>query len=465
MAIVTYRGIELDVVQTNEFGRKEVMSSDGTTYLYTEWTIDVNCVLNPQATSYIAGAVGVSPTQQDGKNSTDTDKAIREWLLQPRGTLSVSVDGLLLTSPLSGYVVDAANGPIPEICTITSVIGIKTLIVHFRIKTCVNEIGGDSPSNRYILLSHRWKWSASIDKDHLTTRTTEGEAIFRADVLADSGTTPDQYRAFLFPPVPSNFRRTSVEVLEPADGNKVLYRVVDTEHFFNVGTNSPSTRIECYQTVNYQKAGLGQAAASGLGSSVAAGAASGAVVGGGLALSTGGALTPAILVGAGIGGVGGAAKHLLTGAASALTPSINNHIFVRVWGNRSSNRRALEDLAFAIALARVGVPGEGVNTEMILTHDVAGKFVELMLSLRFGAESLSLFQNQVTAVRSKFPAIDDTPGLLFQAQSNNPGLPNSSGTRGTWRGQLVTQALSNPAAMPPIVPRVGDTLTTDVAPQ
>ncbi|MEG7727158.1 hypothetical protein U2063_15335, partial [Listeria monocytogenes] len=88
---------------------------------------------------------------------------------------------------------DVNNGPTPLYCNIVAVHGNGTMIVDWAVEAWFNEC-----EIMQGVLSNRWTMSHDIDTDFWTTRTTEGVAIFRADVLFGSlgnFQVADNYRA------------------------------------------------------------------------------------------------------------------------------------------------------------------------------------------------------------------------------------------------------------------------------
>ncbi len=405
---ITYRGVKLEVIYTLDRVQLEIQrcelragtsqttsisvqeSTDGTTYLYTRWTIDVDTVFNPAANAFLPAADPDGPNAplpaadpiglRDGTMPPDTDIALRHRLSQPRGVLILQDDDnrLILRSPESQVErSDAYLGPWVEECDVTKIQGLKTWNIHLRIVTWVNEC----KNKRTItpLLAHRWTQFMDVDLDYFATRVTQGEAIFRVDEIVRLGRFPDEYRGDLFHSIPPTFKRGPIHVEAISDGSGVRYSFTDTEQPFDHGTNSPATRIEVYQTHWYAQTGIWQAAANGVGSVI--GGAPGAYRAGAAAGTTG-----TIASGSGIAAVGGLAAMSAGGAVVATIPQYSYHVMVRAWGDRNSNRAVIGDMAFAIALARVGPVNTRFASEVIATHEVTGKFVEVQITHKTGLE-------------------------------------------------------------------------------
>src|SRR5678816_676709 len=260
MSVVVYRGISLEIVNTREHRREIVNSPDGTTYLWTKWTFDFDCRYHIRATSYTEFPVAGSPLGAvaaiPGRSPFQTDTVLRKYLSQHRGVLRVDTGGgRLLTSPATGFGLDANNGPIVEACNVERVLGDKQFLVRLRITTCINECdrnvtasANPDYTNINPVVSHRWSRREDVDQDHYSTIVTEGEVIFRSDWLNRLGTFPDAYRRDFAHPIPNNYQRDTISVEPTSGGNGAKYIVVDKEKPFNFGDQCPATRIEAYQT-------------------------------------------------------------------------------------------------------------------------------------------------------------------------------------------------------------------------
>ncbi len=506
MANLGYRGIDLSIVHTRSVAREAIYTDDGTTLLWQKWTIDVDTVYNPAATSFdpSLGIVGNFGVGVQGQFPPQTDSAIRQTLLQPQGLLRFTdEDGrVILRSPFAGYTVDAKNGPQPQVCEVTQISGTKTWRVHFKIVTYVNECpkvpgpyraGGapvDPPPGRNPLLSHRWKRYMDSDEDHFATLVTVGRCIFRADELVRLGQFPDQFRQQLFHAIPQNFRRHHIQVAPSEDGTMVDYQVTDVETAMNF--NDPdtpnATRIEAFQTASYAEPNvLGEIGhAFGGTASAIIGAAS---------------IDP-------VASLAKAAAASLSGGINLmarLLPQYSVHVICRVWGNRNSRRPDLLNTALGVCIARMGnnpFQVVGRSSETIITQEITGKFVEVQMTVKWGPERLAALALEavvnnpvlqaaagvlgfgnldpagvatsnpvgIGGILSFFPQTDDLAGVRTVAgvQVAAPKLvvvgdptvanyppPNSGGTRGTWVGQLVAQALALPCTIPPRPPIAG----------
>src|SRR5678816_2661214 len=176
MSVVVYRGISLEIVNTREHRREIVNSPDGTTYLWTKWTFDFDCRYHIRATSYTEFPVAGSPLGAvaaiPGRSPFQTDTVLRKYLSQHRGVLRVDTGGgRLLTSPATGFGLDANNGPIVEACNVERVLGDKQFLVRLRITTCINECdrnvtaaANPDYTNINPVVSHRWSRREDVDQ-------------------------------------------------------------------------------------------------------------------------------------------------------------------------------------------------------------------------------------------------------------------------------------------------------------
>ena len=245
--------ITLEIVKTRLFQQEAVYDASGTDYLYTKFTIDVQAVINPAATTY--SLQQSLPTYDYGTLPAITIRSIRHFLMQPRQILSCSIAGnQLLVSPQQQLIgtgnaatVDAADGPKPIFCNITEITGQTTFLIHYKIETCLNEcLSAVFPAE---LLSNRWSQSHVVDEQHMVSIITQGTAYFRSDLMADiktnpdggtpapNGLTPDMLRAQILPPVPLHCQRKSIQVAVSEDNLRMTYTVIDKETFYSLGRN------------------------------------------------------------------------------------------------------------------------------------------------------------------------------------------------------------------------------------
>lgn len=464
---LSYRGISMDIVHARQIAREAVFSEDRTTYLYTRWAFDVDCVWNPGDVAWVAGgpAAGTSPTI--------TDAAVRHLLMQPRGELifTVGTGGAaetLLRCPAPPATIDLENGPRVEACTVQAIHGSKTFAISLRITCAINEC--PSQGETVVLLSHRWRRYASIDQDYYTTITTEGEAVFRADELVRLGRFPAEYRADLLHNVPTNFKRQTQDVMPSEDGTRLRYRTVDRELPYSLGSTSPATRVEAYVTIGHGAPSMISALLD-------------------EALDA-----PTTLASVFSTELFTLAPTMARRAAALIrrtTPKYNQHILIRLWGDKQSSRLRLTALGLAIMLNHVAPGGMMLSYDIAITHDIAGRFVEVThnrhsgmeaalatapvvagaanfhdhasATLPFGIGLGGIARNSGTAIAASWfrnfgdPnfVVADTAGATDPrlGWATNAEMPGPSGSPppgyGTFLGHLANQTLSAACTIPP----------------
>jgi len=391
------------------------------------------------------------PVQVAGQMAGITAAALQHKLCQPRGKLLYeNSDAILLESPLANFAVDAANGPFVEYCRVNPAQGERTFEVRLKFVTYLKLCSGTNP-----IIGHRWKRWIDIDQDYFTEIVTEGEATFRSDLLVSMGRWPDQYRNQLFHPIPNGFKRERITVIPNEAGTAVAYRYVDRE--LPLTYNRRASRVEAYMTGSWQQSGertalaLNRAGLFGVATSLIRGPQSGFV---GNLFATG------------------------TSVAAMQLPKYSWHFLVRIWGEPTSTRGNLTALALAIIAARFPIDGLYQN-ELIVTHDLVGKFVEVQKTVSYGIERIlpggNFFFNW--AARFGIPAVlldssfDSGENHLATVFINGPegtaemirvndytraghAPPYSNASRAYWLGTLVAQVLSGACDTPPTPPAI-----------
>ena len=304
MNTINYNGVALQLETINTWDCRAVMSDDGADHLYDEYRIGATCWFTPGTT----GSVGPQSWQQ-----------LHHRLKQPRQPLTVVFDGVVVlqspqpqrgnalvggqgpppaplpspgpnpqspggvqqfgsvvlpypptpSPPLNTvqlpaqpppvgnlarlYRCDAKNGPVPVNVQVKQVVGTRTFLVYFEVLTWLAWQAADASEPS--VLSHRWEMSHDIDENHFTTRTVEGSAVFRGDLLYDQPgqpqRVPDDFRLRLLHPIPNSFRRTGIQVIAAGDGLSVRYRFQDVEQDANLGLTNPITRFEGYYKIGF----------------------------------------------------------------------------------------------------------------------------------------------------------------------------------------------------------------------
>lgn len=263
-AYLEYNGIRIELTKTIRYTRDYLWSQDGSDYLGTRVTIEVEGVYSPFAMSYGEPLLeGGDPVDLAGFIAPTTDVAIRHYLSQPRCRLRYVVgDVTVVESPAPGQFVDAANGPTPRSWEAVKVTE-RTWHIRFRVETTVVECGTTESG----LLSNRWSMAHSIGDDRLTTIVTEGVAVFRTDRLAQVGRNADFFRDRLIPPAPQGFRRMRINIVVNPVGNIIQYSVVDQELFVYLGANSYGV-VDFKAAVSLHSVPIGNGALSSVASSV-----------------------------------------------------------------------------------------------------------------------------------------------------------------------------------------------------
>jgi hypothetical protein len=226
MSTITYNNVELKVTLLHTWEREPIYDA-ADNYLYTRHRIAVAAVYNPKATSY--DFVNFAPRERADKMPAETDVAVREALELPRKTLLVEIDGEdVLATPEQGKTTDVCNGPTPSVHRWTKIHGSRTIEIDWTVEACV--IDKSLAGTRPILLSHVWKMSEDIDQDYFATRTIQGKAVFRRDLLeVENANKPDDYRGFFMHAVHAGMKRVHIDVEAPEDGRTLLYTVVDRD--------------------------------------------------------------------------------------------------------------------------------------------------------------------------------------------------------------------------------------------
>lgn len=430
MATVRYNGIDLEVVEFQDYHREPIW--DGPTYLYSRHRFQCLAIYNPAATSYHLPTALAQPTAANGFRGPLTDTAIRHHLMQARRELTYRVGNVtVLDSPgfnIDGnrFPVDAYNGPTPLAVDVVRVHGTKTFAVSFAVETFVNEcyLFRDNPP---ALVSHRWRRTEDIDQDYFTTITTSGRAMFRTDLLFAIGAVPDDFRVYLLHPVPDGFKRVQVHANATEDGAVLEYVCIDRMLPMKHSITGVS-RIEATHAVQTTAANFDKTIKELI-------------------------MSPF---------TGGSFEGMLRAAGSAIVcnlPMTNVIVDAKVWGQPHSSRKDLESTAIGIILNRIGkslnpITEYTAGKEISLMHDVAGKFVHCHCSLLTSVSTASFEgvgnKHNIPAVNIYFPdgseATDFHDGTLLLTDTDIAGLepPNHNGSRGAYLKAIAAQALKTP---------------------
>lgn len=244
--IVNYGGLKMKLVRIINFERQPVMSDDGSSYLFTKFTLNAVGVVNSQndrlgdgktglGMSYVKGEAGkpfqVRPAVEPETSPVITDRTIRHWMSVPRRTLIVS-DGTneLIRSPKGANLTcDAKSGPFVETFSIVESMGnARSFIVHFQVTTYLNEC--EESEGRYAaLVGNRYSQHHELDTNYGLTIVTTGTAYFRTDLIQSFQRLPDVLRPYLLLPIPVGFKREQIQITGSSDGGRLDYSFVDVE--------------------------------------------------------------------------------------------------------------------------------------------------------------------------------------------------------------------------------------------
>lgn len=394
MSKLIYNGLTISHVQTNSFSRQPIYSEGGD-YLYTHFQLDVSGIINPKA-----GAYGLDENGQiapmPGATAASTDVLIRHYLLQPRRQLvfMMVTNEVLLVAPAkrpgnnSGYYpMDANNGPMPRVHSITRIDGDQTFHVNFSVECWLNEcpVGGNNPSRA--LLSNRFSQAHDVDDQMMTVITTTGQAFFRSDVLEQAGEVADTYRRQCLPPCPLGFKRTRMQIAVTTSRNVLTYNVVDQQRFFDIGDTNPLLGGSGIADIDAQ-------------------------------FST-----------ATISNEGGVA-----GGRSVA------EMAVRVRGVKEASTWILTQTAFKVAGAKLPLnkmPQSGILSHLSLTQNMTGRDVTLRISLTLPPSNTS----KLGILNSDILRINDL--FTDEVFGKNPGPYNDGGSRGSYNREILTSKLKD----------------------
>jgi hypothetical protein len=401
MATLTYNNVQLEIGKTNNCSHRAIYTPDGSnTYLWTEVELDIDAVLNPAATAYVAGD---PPVATPGTLPPVTIAAIRHALLQPRGYLLYTspnpgdVDNpfVIVEAPQQQGAVDLNNGPMPLSCTVKEVAGSKYFLINYRIKCWIHECpnGEDVTDINNVLLANRYSQRSDINFQHLSTKITEGEAVFRIDVLENAAFVADHFRSLLARTVSPGFKRTRISVWPLRNGNVIRYSYVDEEQMTDLGDTDARNDD----------------------------GPDGGTVGSGIVKLE--------------GYYGLASTNTSEGIPGGTTQA---QCDIRAWGNKYSSNWRMIQRCLEIVLAKItlGAGGIGFIRNAAIRESLVDRFVEVNI----GFVQLPPANVQIGALNTNGLQKDD----IFEDQDGvNPPVPNSSGTRGTAIEDLLVAELTS----------------------
>lgn len=446
---LTYNNVEINDILTENFVVEPVYQ--GSAYLHSKVTLQIEGVLNPAKVSYHLPATPGRPASAR-VNAPITHEAIRHHLSQPRKQLRYEVGGKVLVD----VAADSTIGPVPGPFQIYRVLD-KTFFFRWSVTTYINECKREV-STASAITYHRWGMTSQIDKDFYSVRVITGRVVFDMARLSALGVRADDYRPDLFHAVQDGFKREEAEFTVLPDGYTAEYTLIDREVAIAVRTEFPNiTRIEATHAV--ETAGPGtERFVTRVGMSTLRGVSR--VVSG---LGRTGLFTP-------FAGPAEAASAGIDLFAEMVDITLNHipitsHQFaITVYGNKLSRRADLRTVAARIVAVRLGGFGAALSRASLsgfrvkLTEDLMGKVVRLEASI-LGSPLASLLAGEASPATpfSVMPETDEMTGITKDgrvAEIASPAMPRPF--RATDRYSLVTQDLekscTSPAAIP-VVPR------------
>ncbi len=412
--------------------------SSGKDFMRTRVRLVVSGVVNPASMAY------VFPGLVPGTRAGLTIVNIRQTLQTPRRLLQVFLGPDLIfvspgINPVTGQIslADSGNGPLPHQGTSVvegDILGDRTVIVRWGVDFWI--MGSSN-----IVLSNRWSTTHHINRNAMTTRTIRGQAVVRADAIANGLiNNADDFRAALIVPQPLNFRRDGVDVTCSEDGTMLNYTVVDKETGNSLG--KPGQPINVFFLDGNATAGWDMQVKSwhdriNLASTGAA--KYGSLIG---------SSDPAAIA----MGLEAAATWLLT----SFTPRAVGRCMCRVEGGRNVPRITLGEIARNVCIDRAGAntsPTSLFFTQHLNSDD--GQAVETRMEWMPNWPS-SVLDPRLFRPNGFMNMSDDyRQGVLDYPNAgrnpNNP-LPRVGGTRGSYVQQMAQQALMTPQQAPPNPP-------------
>ncbi len=445
-------------------------------------------------TSYVQLNQFQAPAARAGVSGAITDAAVRHKIEQPRKQVQFFIGGqLVLVSPSVGETTDAHWGPFVTVNDVSLFSGTKTMLVDVTVRCQVNECYRFQATPP-VVLGHEYSMHHDIDQDFYTTRVISGRGIFNAARLKALGAKADDFRAYLFHPIPLGFHRQSITARVDEAGGQLQYTIVDRElsHSIAIGAAQLGvTRIECWHSSRVtkkdwyeQQIGTVQSMAlygfaTGIASAIATEtAASWAINKIPVKVLRDGLLKGAGLAGFALGAPVGAAYGLYQ--ARGNVPVRTQSITCRVWGNRTTHRGNLRLVAANLMWHRLkNLSHTAGATDVAWNDHVAQdmKYVEgtaTIIEPPFNSLVVASAAGIQNAWRPFWPAApgfgpdqafpdeghqtENVPGILDVGILNHVGPPGGGGpfghpavagagnARGSYTEALVSSALLAPCA-------------------
>jgi hypothetical protein len=215
---LTYGPVQLINVVTKSYEHRAVYN--GADYIYTEHTLWGSATVHPNT---VVDAVNGGPYG----TGVDAVAGIQAAFNQPRQDLTFEV-GIVPFEAMT-FDQDAQTGPVPIHFSAAVVYGAKTVECVFGIKWNTVLIGDTDPPP---ITSNRWVMTHQYDDQYRLTITTKGLATFRRDALLTWGTSADDYRSWLFVPIPIGYQRLLGPITLSQDGLAVDYTITDRRIIF-----------------------------------------------------------------------------------------------------------------------------------------------------------------------------------------------------------------------------------------
>ena len=323
---------------------------------------------------------------------------------------------------------------------------------------------------------------ADYNHDHYATRTISGEVVFNPVRLAELVRHCDDFRINFRHPVPRNFQRMGVTVVQGEDGATVNYEITDTERPMNIGVQSGITNITCERSVSFSGSSPVEALAS----------AAGGGLGTALANINSDDLNNAFSRRRGRSFIGSrnvmrsAALGFIQGASSGVAgalPTIILGVNISVSGNRNASKKTMLRSALSLLANRTAdfIARFDPHLKISASFDDAGKSVAVnaqyvvsglgaagallaagfvnIWSVGVDAANVNNITPQTVAetaiTQLLVPGEEIGTGTVTISNADlvtNPAFPNSGGMRGTWLEKIVAQSLSEACQEPPSAP-------------
>lgn len=250
--VVSYNGVTIRDVLTEDVSFRTVSDPTGVDPLYTEVTVRVRGTIHTTDTS------GMAPEDRHGlsvwdEHGSDLPRGIAyyyEQLIKPRGIFSMSIGPSQLFAvwpsmkpgtganynkrnepvnytQLPGHRPDVNNGPHTQV-RIYNIIGGVSATIGLTVTFCIEQQTPSNVRQRAAGITNlRWWFSEDITgRDNTTVRTTHGRIrVAHHDVNVHLALR----LGYVLPPLQGGFHRKSVHIVESPSGLELEFTVVDEE--------------------------------------------------------------------------------------------------------------------------------------------------------------------------------------------------------------------------------------------